>query len=50
MIDVAFLEDYPEAKAILLYRGKHKIKEKGVLCYPLDEYLLKIRPSEMLPP
>jgi hypothetical protein len=44
-----FREDYPEAKPLLLYRGKHKFTEKGILCYPIDEYLLKIHPGSPLP-
>jgi predicted AAA+ superfamily ATPase len=44
-----FLEDYPEATAIILYRGKQKYKEKNVLCYPIDEFLLQIRPDQPLP-
>ncbi|MBA2368911.1 MAG: ATP-binding protein [Candidatus Protochlamydia sp.] len=45
-----FAEDYPEAERILLYRGKHRYKERGVLCCPVDEFLLKIDPlSSFLP-
>lgn len=45
----AFGEDYPEAQLILLYRGKRKYKERNVLCYPVEEFLLKIDPREPLP-
>lgn len=45
----AFQEDYPEAKPLLLYRGKHRYKEKGILCYPIEEYLLQIHPHSSLP-
>lgn len=44
-----FHEDYPESKPILLYRGKQRYKEKGILCMPIDEYLLKIDPHRALP-
>lgn len=44
-----FLEDYPQAKAVLLYRGKHRYKEKNVLCCPVDEYLVQIDPRKLLP-
>lgn len=44
-----FLRDYPDSKAILLYRGKHLYKEKNVLCYPIDQYLSKINPLLPLP-
>jgi hypothetical protein len=40
-----FREDYPEATSMLLYRGKYKIKEKNILCYPVDEFLSKINPQ-----
>ncbi|MBI3508207.1 MAG: ATP-binding protein [Chlamydiia bacterium] len=45
----AFREDYPEVTPILLYRGKHKYKEKGILCCPIEEYLLQIHPHARLP-
>jgi predicted AAA+ superfamily ATPase len=40
----SFKEDYPEANAILLYRGKHRMEEQGILCCPVDEFLQKIHP------
>lgn len=44
-----FHEDYPAATPIILYRGKHKYKERGILCYPVEEYLKKIDPFAPLP-
>lgn len=44
----AFREDYPEATPIFLYRGKHKYKERDILCYPVDEFLLRIDPNSNL--
>ena len=44
-----FKEDYPEAKTILLYRGKQRYKEKGILCMPVQEYLSQIYPHKSLP-
>ncbi len=41
----AFMEDYPEVKPILLYRGKHKYVERNILCYPVEEFLLLIDPN-----
>ncbi|HJZ24404.1 MAG TPA: hypothetical protein VJ201_08185 [Candidatus Babeliales bacterium] len=35
----AFLEDYPMAKGILLYRGKERIVKNNILCLPCDEFL-----------
>ncbi|MBN2478943.1 MAG: ATP-binding protein [Parachlamydiales bacterium] len=40
-----FMENYPEAKPILLYRGKHKYVERNILCYPVEEFLLLIDPK-----
>lgn len=45
----AFCKDYPEATPIILYRGKHKLKERGILCYPVDQFLLQIDPGNPLP-
>ena len=41
----AFLEDYPEATAILLYRGKKKYSERNILCLPVEEFLIQIDPN-----
>ena len=43
-----FREDYKGTMPILLYRGKHRFKEKNVLCIPVEEFLLKIHPSKPL--
>lgn len=40
-----FLEDYPEASAILLYRGKEKLIKKNVLCLPCEEFLKGLLPN-----
>lgn len=42
----AFLKDYPEAKAILLYRGTDRVKINNVLCVPCDEFLKQLRPNQ----
>lgn len=44
----AFQEDYPDAKAVLLYRGKHRYQEHGILCCPVEEFLLSIHPGHPL--
>jgi predicted AAA+ superfamily ATPase len=44
----AFSQDYPEAKAIFLYRGKERLKVQGVLCIPVEEFLLDLIPNEIL--
>lgn len=43
-----FLDDYPASKALFLYRGKEKIHVNGILCMPIEEFLLNIKPNEIL--
>jgi uncharacterized protein len=45
---VEFKRDYPEAECILLYQGKETLKKKGVLCYPVEKFLLGLSPDEDL--
>ncbi len=44
----AFQEDYPEAKALLLYRGKERLLKQNVLCLPCDEFLLNLVPNKSI--
>jgi uncharacterized protein len=39
-----FGEDYPEAKLLLLYRGKDRVKFNNVLCLPVAEFLATLHP------
>jgi hypothetical protein len=41
----AFREDYPESRAILLYRGESRLIEQDVLCMPVEEFLRKLTPD-----
>lgn len=41
----SFIQDYPEAKPILLYRGSERILQNGILCLPCEEFLRDIRPD-----
>ena len=41
----AFASDYPEARRIMLYRGKDRFLHNGVLCIPVDEYLKELNPG-----
>lgn len=43
-----FSEDYPECKPILLYRGKDKLIENGVLCMPCELFLKSLLPNHRL--
>jgi predicted AAA+ superfamily ATPase len=40
-----FLIDYPEASAILLYRGIEKLVVDGIFCCPVDDFLLQLKPN-----
>ena len=46
---LTFLEDYPQAKACLLYDGKERLKVNGVLCLPCDEFLRGLVPDSPAP-
>ena len=46
----AFLEDYPQAQAYLLYRGRERLKMGSVLCLPCDEFLRQLVPNQPLHP
>jgi len=40
-----FVEDYPQAKCYLLYRGEDRLKRDGILCLPAQEFLLQLKPD-----
>jgi predicted AAA+ superfamily ATPase len=40
----AFIEDYPEAKGLLLYRGKERLLKDNILCIPCEEFLKGLVP------
>jgi predicted AAA+ superfamily ATPase len=42
---LAFQQDYPIAKTILLYRGTEKFYQKNVLVMPCGEFLMSLNPS-----
>ena len=44
----AFLDDYPEAQARLLYRGNERLEMRGIRCEPCGPYLAEIRPDQPL--
>lgn len=39
-----FIEDYPQSKPLLLYRGP-KMMYKNVLCLPVEQFLKQLRPN-----
>lgn len=40
-----FLGDYPEARAILLYNGSEKLMIEGITCWPVEDFLLQLKPN-----
>jgi predicted AAA+ superfamily ATPase len=44
----AFADDYPEARTVLLYRGTERLKEKNVLCVPVESFLARLHPQRSL--
>ena len=45
----AFAEDYPEARRMLLYRGRDVLTIDGVHCMPVDTFLRQLHPQRGLP-
>ncbi len=45
---VSFMEDYPEATALFLYRGKERIYKKKILCLNCEEFLRDLSPERPL--
>jgi len=44
----AFREDYPEATAILLYRGDERLLLNDILCIPCADFLLQMVPGKSI--
>lgn len=42
----AFLEDYPQAEGLLLYRGQESLKLKNILCLPCEVFLKQLNPHQ----
>ncbi|MDE0220362.1 MAG: DUF4143 domain-containing protein, partial [Spirochaetaceae bacterium] len=45
----AFHQDYPEAAALVLYRGGDTLERDGVRCLPVDRFLRELVPGRPLP-
>jgi predicted AAA+ superfamily ATPase len=45
----SFLSDYPESRAVLLYRGPEQFLRDGVLCVPCERFLKALVPGQPLP-
>lgn len=44
----SFVEDYPEAKGLFLYRGKDRLKKGNILCLPCEDFLVQLKPGRRL--
>ena len=43
-----FTQDYPEAQAMLLYRGEERLVINNILCIPCEEFLLRLIPGQAI--
>lgn len=43
-----FVQDYPEVKPLLLYRGSSRMEHKNVLCLPAEQFLKQLQPNHPL--
>jgi hypothetical protein len=39
------MEDYPEAKPLLLYRGNEELMIDGIRCMPVERFLRGLLPA-----
>jgi hypothetical protein len=39
------MEDYPEAKPLLLYRGSEELMIDGIRCLPVEQFLRELIPK-----
>jgi predicted AAA+ superfamily ATPase len=44
----AFKTEYPECTPLFLYRGQDRLVSGGILCLPVEEFLLQVRPGRPL--
>jgi predicted AAA+ superfamily ATPase len=44
----AFREDYPESKQLFLYRGSERMRYHDILCIPLSDFLMNLRPGKSI--
>ncbi len=45
----AFRQDYPESEALLLYRGRDRLRVDDILCLPVEDFLRGLAPGGDLP-
>ena len=44
----AFRDDYPESSQVLLYRGIDRLEISGILCLPVEDFLMQLIPGNSL--
>jgi predicted AAA+ superfamily ATPase len=44
----SFRDEYPESRAILLYRGRERLLREGVLCLPCSDFLTHLLPGKTI--
>jgi predicted AAA+ superfamily ATPase len=44
----SFQEDYPEARCLLLYRGRERLKKGNILCLPCETFLKGLDPRRTI--
>jgi predicted AAA+ superfamily ATPase len=44
----AFHKDFPESRPLFLYRGTERFLRNGIMCLPVEEFLLHLRPGKPL--
>jgi predicted AAA+ superfamily ATPase len=43
----AFMQDYPQSKAVLLYMGKDRLRMEGISCIPCPKFLAGLVPGQL---
>ena len=44
----SFRNEYPESRAILLYRGRERLLREGILCLPCSDFLTHLLPGKTI--
>ncbi|HYW30230.1 MAG TPA: DUF4143 domain-containing protein [Gemmatimonas sp.] len=46
----SFVTDYPECRPMLLYRGVERLEINGIPCWPVEQFLKRLRPHDAVMP
>ena len=44
---ISFRQDYPQSRALLLYRGKDRLVKDNILCLPCTDFLTNLKPDQL---